>query len=73
MTLPQKPNLGHASETHPSSAQREKSGGIGTKSVLREPVKKKNVEKSTFGGGLDSGIFHISKKKVVFKMHFKPF
>ena len=47
MTLPQKPNLGHASETHPSSAQREKSGGIGTKSVLREPVKKKNVENST--------------------------
>ena len=28
------------------------------------------------GGGLDPGIFHISKKKekkVVFKMHFKPF
>ena len=28
------------------------------------------------GGGLDPGIFHISKKKeekkVVFKMHFKP-
>ena len=45
---------------------------------IREPVKKKkeNVENSTFrGGGPDSGIFHISKKKkkVVFKMHFKPF
>ena len=26
------------------------------------------------GGGPDPGIFHISKKKkVVFKMHFKPF
>ena len=41
---------------------------------VREPVKKKNVENFTFGGGgSDPGIFHISKKKVVFKMHFKPF
>ena len=33
---------------------------------VREPVKKKkkkNVENSTFGGGPDPGIFHISKKK----------
>ena len=39
---------------------------------------KKNVENSTLGGrgGPDPGIFHISKKKekkVVFKMHSKPF
>ena len=32
------------------------------------------MENSTFWwGGPDPGIFHISKKKVVFKMHFKPF
>ena len=35
--------------------------------------KKRNVENSTFGGEPDPGIFHISKKKVVFKMHFKLF
>ena len=43
---------------------------------IREPVKKKKMWKIPhLGGGPDPGIFHISKKKkkVVFKMHFKPF
>ena len=40
--------------------------------------KKKIVENSTFGGGPDPGIFHISKKKKKWCLkcilsHFKPF
>ena len=42
---------------------------------LGNPSKKKNVENSTFGGGGSGpGHFpHFKKKKVVFKIHFKPF
>ena len=43
-------------------------------SSIREPVKKKNVENSTFGGGgVRTWAFSTFKKKVVFKMHFQPF